>query len=296
MKRFFKIYLSLFGFLFLLTSCSEKDEKSEFSVHESGLEYKFVEEKTDQQLAKPGDILVLDVKWYYEPNDSLLFDSREIGRSFKELLKKPFYKGGSWEDALSLLHKGDSIVFKIDAVEFYRKKRGIQPPEFVTRDSKLRFHVRLLDIQTYQEVEREQDLIYNSSADIEKKLLVDYLEITNTTVEPTKEGLYFVADEKFMGTGDPAVEGQVVTVHFIGSFVDGRPFANSYKVQKPFTFQLGKSDVIEGFNIGILGMKKEQRARLVIPSNLGYGKDGDKVFKIPPFATLVFEIEILDIK
>lgn len=280
----------------LIAGCLEKQESNDFATHASGLEYKIINQNTDEQKAKIGDILVLDVKWYYQPNDSLLFDSREIGRSFKDLLKKPSHKGGSWEDALAMMHKGDSMVFEIDAVEFYRKKRGIQPPDFIARDSKLRFHVKILDIQTYHDVEKEQDLIYNSSLDIEQKLLKEYLELTNTLIEPTSEGMYIVYDKEFMGTGQPAKDGDTISLHFIGSFVDGRPFANSYKVQKPFEFMLGTPGVIEGYNLGIRGLRKEQRVRLVIPSNLAFGKQGDKVFDIPAFATLIFEIEILEIK
>ena len=77
-------------------------------------------------------------------------------------------------------------------------------------------------------------------------------------------------------------------------FVEGTEFDNSYKRNKPLTFRLGQDLVIPGWEEGIATMKKGEKARLVCPSNLAYGPEGTK--GIPPFSTLIFDIEMIDFK
>ncbi|HBS85233.1 MAG: hypothetical protein A2W91_04710 [Bacteroidetes bacterium GWF2_38_335] len=293
-KSFF--YIITAAAAFVLYSCGSGKDKSDYDIHESGLEYKMITENKDAKKVKQGDIVELDVKWYLEDNDSLMFDSREIGRAFKDMVRKPNYEGGTWDDALMLLHEGDSMVFRLNAIEFYNKKRGINAPKNFKETSKIRFHVKLLEIQSFQQIEEEQNLINNSNKEIEKKLLNDYLRKANINMEPTSEGMFFIPDKNHPGKGDFAKSGDSVTVHFVGYFVDGRPFANSYEKKSPFKYKLGDKSVIEGWNIGIQKMKKGSISTLIIPSDLAYGKDGDKTFNIPPFATLIFEIELIDLK
>src|SRR5580658_8529600 len=100
-----------------------------------------------------------------------------------------------------------------------------------------------------------------------------------------------IEDSK-IGTGDEAVTGKSVTVHYTGWLTDGTKFDSSKDHGQPFTFQLGGGQVIKGWDQGVVGMKVGGVRKLTIPPSLGYGDRGAGGV-IPPGATLVFEVELL---
>lgn len=91
-----------------------------------------------------------------------------------------------------------------------------------------------------------------------------------------------------------AAEGSILKVHYEGYLSDGTKFDSSYDREEPFRFPLGSGKVIKGWDQGLLGMKKGERRKLIIPSHLAYGKRGIGNV-IPPNSTLTFEIELLSI-
>ena len=97
------------------------------------------------------------------------------------------------------------------------------------------------------------------------------------------------------GEGAVAIAGQQVVVHYTGWLTDGRKFDSSHDRVEPFDFALGKGHVIRGWDEGVAGMKIGGKRRLTIPPHLGYGARGAGAV-IPPNATLVFEVELLDIR
>ena len=97
------------------------------------------------------------------------------------------------------------------------------------------------------------------------------------------------------GKGPEAKTGDTVSVHYVGTLLDGTKFDSSRDRGDPFEFSLGAGSVIKGWDQGVVGMKKGGKRKLTIPSALAYGKRGSPP-KIPPDAPLVFEIELLEIK
>lgn len=97
------------------------------------------------------------------------------------------------------------------------------------------------------------------------------------------------------GKGAVAENGKAVTVHYTGWTTDGKKFDSSFDHNQPFTFHLGGGEVIKGWDQGVAGMKVGGKRRLMIPPDLGYGANGSPP-AIPPNATLVFEVELLDVK
>lgn len=97
-----------------------------------------------------------------------------------------------------------------------------------------------------------------------------------------------------LGTGDEAVAGKQVTVHYVGTLTDGSKFDSSRDRGKGFSFRLGAGQVIKGWDQGVAGMRIGGLRKLTIPSDLAYGDRGFPPV-IPPRATLVFEVELLSI-
>ena len=101
--------------------------------------------------------------------------------------------------------------------------------------------------------------------------------------------------ELSVGEGAEATAGQTVVVHYRGTLEDGTQFDASYDRGTPFSFPLGAGRVIKGWDEGVQGMKIGGKRKLIIPSDLAYGSRGAGGV-IPPNATLIFEVELLDIK
>ena len=116
---------------------------------------------------------------------------------------------------------------------------------------------------------------------------------TQTNPMPTVDALQ-VTDE-ILGTGETAVAGANVTVNYVGALTNGQVFdAFANHGTTGFTFKLGAGQVIKGWDDGVAGMKVGGKRKLVIPASLAYGDQGAGNV-IPPGATLVFEVELLNV-
>ena len=102
-----------------------------------------------------------------------------------------------------------------------------------------------------------------------------------------------IRDSK-VGDGAPVIVGDTVTVDYVGKLQDGTEFDSSIKRGTPFSFTVGEGKVIKGWEQGLIGMKKGGQRILIIPSDMGYGDRG--MGPIPPGATLLFSITLLDVK
>jgi len=113
------------------------------------------------------------------------------------------------------------------------------------------------------------------------------------TLQTTDSGLQF--EDLQTGSGQEATGNrQTAVVHYTGWLEDGSLFDSSKNYNEPFSFSIARGKVIKGWDEGIIGMKVGGIRKLIIPAELGYGKAGAAGI-IPPDATLVFEIELLDI-
>jgi FKBP-type peptidyl-prolyl cis-trans isomerase/parvulin-like peptidyl-prolyl isomerase len=98
-----------------------------------------------------------------------------------------------------------------------------------------------------------------------------------------------------VGTGPEAQVGDTVLVHYSGYFADGRRFDTSIDSGQPFEVIIGESNVIQGWHLGLVGMKVGGKRQIVIPPELAYGAEGTADGTIPPNSTLTFDIELLSV-
>lgn len=102
-----------------------------------------------------------------------------------------------------------------------------------------------------------------------------------------------IEDQK-IGSGKQVKSGDTVTIHYKGTLLNGKQFDSSYDRGEPFETQIGTGQVIKGWDLGVVGMKIGGKRKLTIPPSLGYGDQ--IVGPIPANSTLIFEVELIDIK
>ena len=121
-------------------------------------------------------------------------------------------------------------------------------------------------------------------------------EPAKAAAEPKVTASGLKVEELVVGTGPTPKQGQTVGVHYTGWLTDGTKFDSSRDRGTPFEFQIGVGRVIKGWDEGVMSMKVGGRRKLTIPPELGYGPRGTPGGPIPPNATLVFDVELLNIK
>jgi FKBP-type peptidyl-prolyl cis-trans isomerase FkpA len=119
---------------------------------------------------------------------------------------------------------------------------------------------------------------------------IDTLEARGLNVQETEMGVYYVLDS--IGVGEYPVDGDTCTVKYTGFFLSGEIFDSSE--DNTFEVKLGEQSVITGWEDGLKVFKKNAQGYLIIPSEFAYGSNG--YGSIPPYTTLIFNIEMVDIK
>ncbi len=242
---------------------NSKDKVQQEIITSSGLKYEIIKLGDGE---KPEATDKVEVHYHGTLEDGTVFDSSvERGQTITFGLNQVI-KG--WTEGLQLMPIGSRFKFTIPPELGYGNRAiGNIPP-----NSTLIFEVELFDI---------------------KKPFVDNDFSIPAEEVALESGLRYL--EHIAGEGNITKAGDVVIVHYSGFLSDGRKFDSSHDRGKPFNFTLGENRVIKGWEEGLLNMKKGAKRTLIIPPELGYGEKGAGGV-IPPNATLVFEVELIDIK
>lgn len=283
--------LALSSIILLTVISCKKNPYPGYDKTDNGLYYKFHISSESKEKPKFGDFLTVDMVYRTE-TDSIIYDSRMRPVPVLLPLDSSLYKGDILE-GLGMLSLGDSATFIQPADSFFKYFVRIPVPEGIKAGSMLYFDIKLNKFQSqesyYMELQKEME----SQKANEEVVLQQYIKDKNITVAPDSLGLYYI--ETKAGKGANPTAGSVVSVHYTGMLLNGQVFDSSIERQKPIEFTLGKGEVIRGWDEGISKMKKGGKATLVIPSHLAYGENGRQPV-IPPFSTLVFEVELIDFK
>jgi FKBP-type peptidyl-prolyl cis-trans isomerase len=201
-----------------------------------------------------------------------------------------------FEYAVSTLKKGSKAKFIVpSSLAFGRRGSGTSVAPYTS----LIYDVEILDVKTKAEYEKEQSEIQKSEQmkadslkNAEAGLLEKYLKDNNINVKPQPDGLYYIP--VLAGSGPKAEAGKTVKVHYTGKLLNGKVFDSSVERKNPIEFMLGRGQVIKGWDEGIAMMNQGGKATLIIPSAIGYSDRDMGV--IPPYSTLVFDVELVEVK
>lgn len=286
--------------LLLLNACS--NDGSQFDGYkraENGLHYKFFKQDEAGTKAQIGYGVIFKIELKNNRNDSTVFSSKQQSQDgtgeIQYLIQKSSFKG-SLEDGMMMMAKGDSASFIISADSFFLKTQNMQAlPQGIKQGDFLKATIVMKDVLSSKQVEEKQAKM---KAEYEEKMRLaqeseqtnrdKYLADNKITAKPTESGLIFIETKKGNGSHPKATD--MVKVHYTGTLLDGTKFDSSLERGEPANFPLNQ--VIAGWTEGIQLMSKGSKAKLIIPSSIGYGPQGNG--PIPPFSTLVFEVELLD--
>ena len=224
--------------------------------------------------ARPGD--VVDVHYRGTLADGTQFDSSySRGQPLQLILGQGMVIAG-WDEGITMMCKGGKARLIIPPQLAYgsRGAGGVIPP-----NATLTFEVELVEIRP------------GPAAAPQSVAKDDYVT--------TASGLSY--HDLQVGTGAEAVAGRTVLVHYTGWLTDGTRFDSSRQPrrpmgrQEPFSFRLGAGEVIKGWDEGVVGMRVGGKRQLLIPPTLAYGDRGAGQV-IPPGATLIFEVELVEVR
>jgi len=217
---------------------------------------------------------------------------------------------GELIEVLKLLKIGDSVTFEVVASNLYEKSFGNPRPDSIPLDSKIQFQIaykkQMTDEEYYEMANKKAEEEANNRFIFEKEMISDFLKENNIDAQETETGLMYVITKE--GSGPNAEAGQMVMVNYAGKLISGEYFDTSIEEiaknqnifqagrnYEPFTFTLGKGQVIKGWDEGIALLNKGAKATLFIPSKLGYGnRRAGTVIK--PNSVLIFDVELVGFK
>jgi FKBP-type peptidyl-prolyl cis-trans isomerase FkpA len=285
-----------------LASC-----KGGFKQGEGGLLYNIHTDKSGATI-KEGDFVSLNLILKNE-GDSVLGSTYDMGRPLPQLMQKSAQKGDITQ-GIMLLSEGDSATIKLSIDSMFKK--GPKPPgvkgKYVIYEIKVDKVISKGSL-TEPVFRGRIDEYFKAQIEGIKKAepakISKYNADNNLKVTKTASGLNYVITKP--GSGVNAVAGDTAVVNYTGKLLNGKIFdtsvkdiavkAKEYDARRPYEpmrLALGEGRVIKGWEEGLLLLNKGSKATFVIPSSLGWGEQGYAP-KIPAFAPVVFDVEVLDI-
>jgi len=281
-----KILLSLIV-TSILFSCDKFSKYPGYSKTWSGIYYKLLTIGDDNNKPKSGDYVTFEIA-YKTIKDSLFFSGK---RKFQ--VTRTEYKG-SIDECFTMLAKGEKAEFILSAGNFFKKTLQNNLPSFLKPIDDMKIDINMIEIQSAKEYENEKKAFLHwieDFGDYEKEILSQYMQEQKLSISPVGNGLYYIKIKK--GDGRKVAKGDTITVDYEGRFLDGKFFDSTVKRHESFQFVYGTEwQVVKGLEEAIGMMEEHEKAIVILPSELAFGETGSSTGIIPPFTSLIFEVEI----
>lgn len=256
-----------------------------YKTTENGVKYRIITDNTEGR-AVDGDsnaVMYMNYKLAIESTDSTLVETFSKNSPVYIPVNEPNFR-----KAFELLSVGDSAELLINADTFFMNSFGQSRPAFIKEGDNIKFIVKIVDIMNQQEImkKEQEDMAKLQQTD---SLAFNQMISTLPDAKKTASGLYYVVEKT--GKGKAAKKGDKVQVLYKGTLLNGQVFDENLK--DGISFPVGLGQVIPGWDEMLQLMKEGDRVKAIIPWNLAYGPRGNG--PIPPFSTLVFEMELVKV-
>ncbi len=288
---------SLFLFVVVvgLTACLKDSKFKGYTETNTGLLYKLRMIGDGKRKPSAGDFLQLVITYKTE-KDSIFLETNSCNETGMVIL--PFNHSsftGSFEEGLVSMNEGDSVSFIVNSDSLFTRFFKTPIPLFLATDSIVKMEVklhRILNKEEYkQEVNKFCQLIEDRDIEEQRKLHT-YLDTNKTRFSQLKNGMYYLSLRQGKGSG--VSSGDVLKINYKGYFLNGKQFESTYDRGQPLEFTYGEQgQVIKGMETAISLMNEGEKAKFIIPSQLAYGGAGSSTGIIPPYTTVIYEIELV---
>ena len=293
MKRLSRIGMLALLSAVLFAACGPKSEIEGYDRTKSGLHYQFLSQNNGGEQVKAGDVLFCECTTY--------LDEKELG-SVKDN-PEPLFKAsdkndfnGCLNEGLLMMHVGDEAIFAVNADSLSRF--GMRMPQAYKsgQNQTIRYKIKLHEVKSEAQMRKDFEAEMESRKNSEKDALQQYITENGISQAPTADGIYIIPIKK--GKGPKVEEWKKITVNYTGRFLDGKVFDTSDKsidaeAHEPITYVVGEQAMIKGWDLAVKTMSQGDRATVIIPSELAYGAGNGS---IPPYSTLVFDIEVVSVQ
>jgi FKBP-type peptidyl-prolyl cis-trans isomerase FkpA len=284
------IPLLILSLSFITAGCNRFSKHPGFKKAKHGIYYQLHTMGEDTAKACPGDYITVNLA-YLTMNDSLFFEGT---RKFQ--VSRPAYEGAI-DECLVMLSAEESATFIIQADSFFLRTLQSGLPGFIKPGSDMKVRIEMLEIQKEDEYIREKEAFLSwieDFGDYEKVILQQFIGEEKLDVSPLPSGIYYLNLKP--GFGKKVELGDTVTINYEGRFLNGKFFDSTVKRRQPFQFVFGTEwQVIKGLEEAIGMMSEGEKSLFILPSELGFGNQGSSNQVIPPFTSLIFEVEILKV-
>jgi FKBP-type peptidyl-prolyl cis-trans isomerase FkpA len=263
-------------FLFFLFSSCSSGPFPGYTNAGDGFYIHLIQFGDNSRKIKEGDIVTIDFAQFGE--DGKIDNSDPRVPSFGRISQVINAEGnnGQFMDQVASLSLGDSA-------SIIRSSEG---------KMRSRMEVRILNVQTKAEYEARQKHLAEVGDIEENQKLKRYLADNKITIEPVDNGLYLIPVAE--GKGDSVKAGKVVTISYKGYFLDGRQFDGTKDpLEFPYSSEM---QVLEGIHKALSRMKQGDKSKIIIPSHFAFGERGSSTGVVPPFTTVVYEVEVINVK
>lgn len=282
--------------LFFFSSCWNSPFKG-FTETDSGLFYKLQMIGDGKLRPKVGDYLQLVIT-YKTAKDSIFYDTYSVNETGMVIL--PYNHSsfvGSFEEGLTKMNAGDSVSFIVSADSLFKKFFKVELPRFLNPGDVVKMDVKLYDIlneSQYQDVLKKYGKLLEDRDIEESRKFKMFIDTCQTLYYQAPGGVFYLPLKQ--GVGDNVKAGDLVKIHYKGYFLNGKQFESTYERGQPLEFTFGEEgQVIRGFKIALSLMNEGAKTRFIIPSNMAFGETGSSTNIVPPYTTVVYEIELLNV-
>jgi len=271
-------------------ACDNMSRYPGYKQAEHGIYYKLHKIGENPAKAVAGDYITVNLE-YSTTGDSSFFKGLR-----KLQVRDPAFEGDI-DECFAMLAEGDSASFILNADDFFVKTLRDVRPRFIPAGGSVIIRMGIRDIQTEKEYENEKEAFLSwieDFGDYEKVLLKQYISSGKLPVSPLPSGLLYLNLRP--GKGKKIQQGDTVTVNYEGRFLNGKFFDSTIRRRQPFQFVYGTEwQVIKGLEEAIGMMREGERSVFILPSEMGFGNQGSSTGIVPPYTSLIFEVEILKV-